>query len=107
MQKTIFAAHCDASDCDDQQRHVLTNLERRAAAGQIDRRGFLELAAAIGIGSAFAAAMADRAMASPQVQGQGGRNIEASYDYIVGGRFCRLRDRGPSFRRSCLPRLAD
>ena len=65
----------DASDCDDHQRYVLANLERRAAAGQIERRGFLRLAAAIGIGSAFAAAMADRAMASPQVQGQGGRNM--------------------------------
>ena len=29
--------------------------------------------------------MADRAMASPQVQGQGGRKIEASYDYPVVG----------------------
>jgi hypothetical protein len=97
-----------ASDCDDQQKHVLASLERRAAAGQIDRRGFLQLASAIGIGSAFAAAKADRAMASPQVQSQGGRNIEASYDYIVvGGRFRRLRDRGPSFRRSCLPRPTD
>jgi hypothetical protein len=72
MQKTIFAAHSDVSDCDDQQKHVLASLERRAVAGQIDRRGFLQLASAIGIGSAFAAAMADRAMASPQVQGQGG-----------------------------------
>ena len=85
MQKTIFAAHCDARDCDDQQKHVLANLERRAAAGQIGRRGFLQLASAIGIGSAFVSAMADRAMASPQVQGHGGRNIEASYDYIVVG----------------------
>ena len=75
----------NASDCDDQQKHVLANLERRAAAGQIGRRGFLQLASAIGIGSAFVSAMADRAMASPQVQGQGGRNIEASYDYIVVG----------------------
>jgi choline dehydrogenase len=85
MQKTIFAEHCDGGDCDDQQKHVLANLERRAAAGQIERRGFLQLASAIGIGSALAATMADRAMASPQVQGQGGRNIEASYDYIVVG----------------------
>ena len=75
----------NASDCDDQQKHVLANLERRAAAGQIGRRGFLQLASAIGIGSAFVSAMADRAMASPQVQGQGGRKIEASYDYTVVG----------------------
>jgi len=46
----------NASDCDDQQKHVLASLERRAAAGQIERRGFLQLASAIGIGSAFAAA---------------------------------------------------
>ncbi|WP_375143995.1 twin-arginine translocation signal domain-containing protein [Bradyrhizobium sp. Ash2021] len=58
----------NASDCDDQQKHVLANLVKRGAAGQIERRGFLQLASAIGIGSAFAAAMADRAMASPQVR---------------------------------------
>ena len=39
----------------------------------------------LGIGSAFAAALADQVMAAPVVQGRSGRSIEASYDYIVVG----------------------
>ena len=34
---------------DDEQQRLLASLQRRAAAGQIDRRGFLQLAAAIGL----------------------------------------------------------
>jgi hypothetical protein len=63
---------------DDEQQRLLANLQRRATAGQIDRRGFLYLAAAIGI-------EADQVMATPIVQGQGGRSIKASYHYIVVG----------------------
>jgi choline dehydrogenase len=60
---------------DDAQRRLLASLRRRAAAGQIDRRGFLKLAAAAGIGTAFGAG------ASPE----GKPGIAASYDYIVVG----------------------
>jgi choline dehydrogenase len=74
-----------SSNADGQQQRIMTALKRRAAAGQIDRRGFLDLAAAIGIQSAFALALADRVMAAPAVQGHGGRSIAASYDYIVIG----------------------
>jgi hypothetical protein len=69
----------------DEQNYHLANLRKRVAAGQIDRRGFVQLAAAFGLESAVAAAMADEATATPFVQGQGGRGIEASYDYIVVG----------------------
>jgi choline dehydrogenase len=68
---------------DDDQQRLLACLRRRAAAGHVDRRGFLYLAAAIGIESAFTAALADQALGAPALQG--GRNISASYDYIVIG----------------------
>ena len=74
-----------SSNANDQQQRILTALKRRAAAGQIDRRGFLDLAAAIGIQSAFAVALADQVMAAAAVRGHGGRSIAASYDYIVIG----------------------
>ena len=74
-----------SSNANDQQQRILTALKRRAAAGQINRRGFLDLAAAIGIQSAFAVAFADQVMAAPAVRGHGGRSIAASYDYIVIG----------------------
>src|ERR1700752_3631532 len=70
---------------DDEQQDFLANLQRRAAAGQIDRRGFLHLATAIGIETGFAAALADQEMAAPVAQVQSGRSIDASYDYIVVG----------------------
>ena len=70
---------------DDGQQRLLASLQKRAVAGQIDRRGFLELAAASGIEWAFAAAMADQVSAAPFAQGQGERSIEGSYDYIVVG----------------------
>src|SRR5262245_12488908 len=70
---------------DDEQQQLLASLHRRTAAGQIDRRAFLHLAAAIGIESALAVAQADQAMAAPAVQAQSGRGIAASYDYIVVG----------------------
>ena len=68
-----------------QHRRLLANLCARAAAGQLDRRGFLQLAAAAGVGSAFAVALADHAVAAPVVQGPGGRSLAGSYDYIVVG----------------------
>ena len=70
---------------EDGQRRLLASLQRRAAAGQIDRRGFLHLAAAIGIETGLALALANQVMATSVVQGQGGRSIDASYDYIVVG----------------------
>jgi choline dehydrogenase-like flavoprotein len=70
---------------DDEQQRLLASVQRRAAAGQIDRRGFLQLAAATGLGSACAVALADQVIAAPVVPGQGGRRIAASYDYIVVG----------------------
>jgi choline dehydrogenase len=70
---------------DDERQRLLAGIERRAAAGQIDRRSFLRLVAALGVGSTVAAAMADRALAAPSAQGLAGRNIESSYDYIIVG----------------------
>src|SRR5262245_5248707 len=70
---------------DDVRQRLLASLERRAAAGQLDRRGFLHLATAIGIEAGFAVALAEQAMAAPVVQGQGRHGIEASYDYIIVG----------------------
>jgi GMC oxidoreductase len=68
-----------------EQQRLLASLQARAAAGQLDRRGFLRLAAAAGVGSASAVALADQAVAAPVVQGRGGRGVAGSYDYIVGG----------------------
>ena len=70
---------------DDEQQRLLASLRKRAAAGQIDRRGFLKLAAAAGIGSAVAAVLGDQVLAAPGALLQGRRSIEASYDYIVVG----------------------
>jgi choline dehydrogenase len=67
------------------EHHYLANLQRRVAAGQIDRRGFLQLATAIGLESAFAATIADQAIAKSLSQEQRRRGTEASYDYIVVG----------------------
>jgi choline dehydrogenase len=66
-----------------EQQLLLNEIQRRAAAGQIGRRQFLHLAAAIGVESAFAVAFADQVIATPSVQDQAG--IELSYDYIVIG----------------------
>jgi choline dehydrogenase len=70
-------------ECDNRRERLLAILQERAAAGQIDRRGFLELAVASGLGSVFAAAMADQVIAAPVAQGLGERSI--AYDYIVVG----------------------
>jgi choline dehydrogenase len=70
---------------DDDRQRFLASLQRRAAAGQIDRRGFLHLATAIGIETGFAVALADQVLATSVVQAQGGRSIDASYDYVVVG----------------------
>jgi hypothetical protein len=70
--------------CDQEQWHRYTHLEKRAAAGQINRRAFLELASAIGIGT-ISAASADRAISNPRSRDQGDCTVERSYDYIVVG----------------------
>jgi choline dehydrogenase len=64
---------------------LLASLCARATAGQLDRRAFLQLAAAAGVGSALAAGLADEAVAAPVLQGRSGRSFAASYDYIVVG----------------------
>src|SRR5262249_53734838 len=66
-------------------RRLLANLHARAAAGQIDRRAFLRLAAAAGIGSAIARALADQMGAASAGQGLRGHRLAGSYDYIVVG----------------------
>jgi len=68
-----------------EQQLLLDEFQRRVAAGQIGRREFLHLAAAIGVESTFAVALADQVIATPGVQDQAGRSIEISYDYIVIG----------------------
>ncbi len=65
-----------ASDAWNADESWLSHLERRAALGQIDRRGFLKLAAALGV----QATVSDFAFAAP-----GERKIAAAYDYIVVG----------------------
>jgi choline dehydrogenase len=77
----------DAMACerDDEHQRLLASIQRRAAAGQLDRRGCLQLAAATGLGSACALAWADQVVAAPAVPGQGGRRMAAAYDYIVVG----------------------
>jgi choline dehydrogenase len=62
---------------------LLRALEKRTAARQIDRRGFLRLTAAMGVQASLAAFMADRALASPVPQANAGP--ASSYDYIVVG----------------------
>src|SRR5215813_12809870 len=70
---------------DNEHQRLLASVQRRAAAGQLDRRGFLQLAAALGLGSAGAGALADQVRAAPVAQGQDGRRIAAAYDYIIIG----------------------
>src|SRR5215467_16028043 len=70
---------------DEERQSLLSGLQRRAVAGQIDRRGFLHLAAVIGIETGLAIALADQVRAAPVAQAQGGRSIDSSYDYIVVG----------------------
>src|SRR5262245_60703760 len=60
----------------DSQQRLLASLQRRAAVRQIDRRGFLRLAAAIGVQSSFAEVLADETMAAPTVQDRGGHSIK-------------------------------
>jgi len=69
----------------DEQQRLLASLHARAAAGQIDRRGFLRLTAAAGIASAVAVGLIDQVMAAPVVQGRGRHSLAGSYDYIVVG----------------------
>jgi hypothetical protein len=64
-----------------EQQLLLNEIQRRAASGQIGRRQFLHLAAAIGVESTFAVALADQVIATPSVQDPAGRSIESSYDY--------------------------
>ena len=66
---------------DDERLRLLSNLQSCAAAGQIDRRGFFELATLIGIGSAVAESFVDQVKAAPEVLAR----IGGSYDYVVIG----------------------
>jgi len=72
-------------DGNEQGQRLLASLHARAAAGQIDRRAFLRLAAAAGVGSAIAVALADQTGAAPVGEGLRGRRLAGSYDYIVVG----------------------
>src|SRR5262245_7201728 len=58
----------------DEHKRLVASLSARTAAGRLDRRGFLRLAAA-GAGSAFAVALADQAVAAPVAQGRGGHRL--------------------------------
>src|SRR4029077_5223433 len=74
-----------SSEHHDQQQYYLANLQKRVAAGHIDRRGFVQLATAIGIETALVATVVDHAIATSRNQEQSRQPIEASYDYIVVG----------------------
>lgn len=67
----------------DAQRRLLASLRRRAAAGEIDRRAFLALAAATGVELVFTSSLADQAMGTPATHV--GNKVASSYDYIVVG----------------------
>src|SRR5215813_8252466 len=67
------------------QKSLLTSLRRRAAAGQIDRRGFLKLGVAAGVGTALAETLFNEVRAAPNALLQGTRSTERRYDYIVVG----------------------
>ena len=69
----------------DEHQRLLASLCARASAGELDRRGFLRLAGAAGVGSTFAVALADQVVAAPVRQGWGVRSLAGSYDYIVVG----------------------
>jgi hypothetical protein len=69
---------------DDEQQRLLAMLSSRAVGGELDRRAFLRLAAAIGVGGEAALAAAGSARAAPFGQVQS-RTIESGYDYIVVG----------------------
>jgi choline dehydrogenase len=67
---------------DDDQQRLLSVLRRRAASGEVDRRAFLRLAAAGGIGAGTALATADEVTADPDLRR---RAVDRAYDYIVVG----------------------
>src|SRR5262245_1289166 len=67
------------------QQSLLASLRSRAAAGQIDRRGFINLALAAGIASAVVPELADQGFAAQGAPPRVKRSIDASYDYIVVG----------------------
>src|SRR4029077_14134257 len=74
-----------SSEHHDQQQYYLANLQKRVAAGHIDRRGFVQLATAIGIETPLVGTVGDQAIATSRNQEQSRQPIEASYDYIVVG----------------------
>ena len=70
--------------CDQEQWHRYTHLEKRAAAGQINRRAFLELASAIRHRIDIGRIGRSRDIES-RSRDQGDCTVERSYDYIVVG----------------------
>ncbi|MGF6272361.1 choline dehydrogenase [Massilia sp. UYP11] len=60
-------------------------LELALMRGQLDRRSFMKLAAAIGLSTGSAAAIAQQASAIAANQAERARNLLAQYDYIVCG----------------------
>jgi choline dehydrogenase len=63
----------------------INSLEIALMRGQLDRRGFMKLAAAIGMSAGSAATMAQQAGAIAANQAERARNLLAQYDYIVCG----------------------
>src|SRR5262245_52024656 len=87
-----------AYERDEERQRLLVSVQERAAAGQIDRREFLQLAAATDIESACAVGLADQVRAAPVVHDPGGRRIAAAYDSLSSA---RVRRAAP-WRRACL-----
>src|SRR5499427_7646311 len=69
----------------DLHRRLRASVFSRAGAGQLDRRRFLRLATAAGVGFEVAAALRGEVVAGPIPQALGRRRLAASYDYIVIG----------------------
>lgn len=60
-------------------------LEQAMMRGQLDRRGFMKFAAALGLSTGSAAAIAQQAAAVAANQAERAQNLLAQYDYIVCG----------------------
>jgi choline dehydrogenase len=74
------------SGADDLERGDSINaLEQAVMRGQLDRRRFLQMAAALGLSATTASSMARQAAAIADNQTERARNLLAQYDYIVCG----------------------
>jgi len=67
-----------------EQKALLSNVKGRFLSGHVDRRAFLRLAAALGVGAAAALRRVDRAGADSVVRFPL-RDLKKSYDYIIVG----------------------